>query len=237
MAAISELVTQLNGGDPTGQYQARLALFQTVWSAGGPGKEGERAELNSALLAEMAVEGNSPRTKGEIARLLSKIGGDQEAMALADTLTNPDVREMARWSLDRIPSPVATAALVQAARRGSGTEFRVGAIGSLGHREGSEVVTALQGLAAEEHEPEVRLAALEALANHPEASSDSLFAQALDAGGQQPRVLKARVRLGDTLLKAGQRDAAKFVFEAVAKYPHGKGPQQAAAQRALEEIG
>ena len=154
MAAINELVAQLNGGDPTQQYQARLALFQAVWSAGRPGNDAERGDVAGALVAEFNAEGNSARTKGEVARLLSKIGGDAEATALAGVLSNPDVREMARWALDRIPSTVATAALIQAARRGSGTEFRVGAIGALSRREGTEAVTALQELAAEEHEPD-----------------------------------------------------------------------------------
>jgi hypothetical protein len=59
----------------------------------------------------------------------------------------------------------------------------------------------------------------------------------LEAGGERTRVMKARIRLGDTLLAAGQRDAAKGVFAAVASHPNVKGPQQEAARRALAEIG
>ena len=243
MESINALVTQLGSGDQVKEYQARLALFLLVWRAGKPGGEVEQAQVADALAVELtAADGGKPRhaarVRGELCRLLSKIATDQHVPAIGAALADAETREMARWALDRIQSPLATAALIETATKGSGTEFRVGAVAALGSRQGPEATAALNECAANQ-ETEIRLAALEALANQPEAASDALITAAMateTAPRAKKRLAKARIRLGDRLLSAGNREAAKAIFQEVAASAADQ-PQKDAAARALAEIG
>lgn len=238
MPNISELVVQLGNGDQVQEYRARQALFQAVWHGARPGNEAETSQLASALCAELSSSQHSTRVRGEVCRFLSKVAGASEVQSLAAQLSDADVREMARWALERIPAAEATSALIACAQTAEAVEFRVGAIGSLAHKRGAEVVACLAACAADK-EPEVAIAALEALAEQCDPASDAAFAQALAAGGSERtivRIVRARLRLADSLVHAGHSDSAKAVFQAIAAGPAAP-IQQAAAQRALAELG
>lgn len=243
MATISELAAQLGSDDQTAAFKAKQALNQAVWHT----RDADAGAVAKEIAAEYGAKAEgkdepkySPKVRSELAQALSLIGSDAEVPALdAAAKASPD-REMARWSLDRIPSATSTVALILAARSDVGTEFRVGAISSLGKRTGApiDVNTALKELAADK-ELEVRIAALEALANLGDAASDALLAEAIAKGGPDratSRLVKARIRLGDALLRAGKKDEAKSVFQAIYAGAADE-PQKKAAERALTEIG
>jgi hypothetical protein len=241
MPNISELAEQLSSDDQVAAYKATQALKEAAWRAGKSGAAALAAELAAAYSAraEGSDEPKYPaRTRGILAQALSLVGGDAEVPVLRAAAQAAPDREMARFALERIPGGAATEALIEAARQDVGTEFRVGAIGALGRRCEPAATAALKELAAD-GELEIRLAALEALACHPDASSDALLAQACAQAAherEKARLAKARVRLADTLAQAGQKEAAKAVFQAVAQ-SEADGPQKQAASRALAELG
>lgn len=249
MANIEQLCDDLGSGDQPKVFRAKRELVLLAAAAGAPGKDAERAALAAELAnAEAAsrprdekdktpVPVYSGRVRGEVARALSEVGGDMEVPALKSQLTDFDAREMARWALDRITCQAATDALVEAALNAVGTEFRVGAINALGRRGASNVVDALKKCAADS-DREVRLAAVEALANHVDASADAAMVAAGRLGGYRSalRVTKARVRLAENLARAGQKDAAKTIFQQVAA-GEALEPQKKAARAALARLG
>lgn len=252
MANVSELVGQLGAGDQAQAYAAWRQLQTMTAAVGGPGKEVQRSELAAALAAEMnaATETkndrgkvsqsprHSPKVRGLAARLLALVAGEAEVSALGKLLNDFNTREMARWALDRIQSPGATAALVELTKSAVGPEFRIGVINALGRRGGEDVRLAL-AQSALDHDEEVRLAAAEALANLSAPESDQVFDAVLKIGQPSPaakrRLMKARLRLAEGLVRSGQAAAGKKVYEAVvASEP--EPPQLEAAQTALKAL-
>lgn len=252
MATVAELVSHLNQADPAQAFAAWRQLQTMTLAAGGAGNEAPRAELAAALAAEMTATNEqkndkgkvthspkyTPQVRSQVARLLSDVAGESEVAAVRQLLDDFNVREMARWALDRITAPGATATLVDLAKQAVGPEFRVGVVNALGRRSGNDVRAALEQCATDADE-EVRLAALEALANLPAAESDAVLESALQASSARPaaqlRLWKARLRLAEGLVRAGQAAAGKKVYEAVAA-AGGESPQVAAAKRALQSM-
>ena len=152
-----------------------------------------------------------------------------EAPALKQSLADFESRELARFALDRMTCQAATDALAEAALEAVGAEFRVGVVNALGRRSGSGVVNALKKCATDA-DPHVRLAAAEALANHPDASADELLVAAGKQSGDRAalRMAKARIRLAEGLVRAGQQEAGKKIYQAVAQ-SDAEGPQKKAA--------
>lgn len=255
MLSLEQVIDQLGSSDQVKAYQARQALHQRCAEAGAAGREAQRRELAAALAA--AIQATRPSSdpkkpaeqtplrsasvRGQLARALASVGGEPEVPALRAALKDFDVREMARWALDRMTCQGATDALVEAATQGVGVEFRVGAINALGKRNGSSVTAALRQCAADA-DYDVRLAAIEALANHPDPAHDEVISGVSPAGpsgsGKRvgKRVARARIRLADKLARAGQKDAARKIFQAVAE-SKADDAQKKAARVAIAELG
>jgi HEAT repeat protein len=179
------------------------------------------AKAEEAKDAEGKAFKYSSAVRGQVARALCEVGGDMEVPALKTALADFDAREMARWALNRMTCQAATDALIEAASKAVGTEFRVGAVNALATRSASAVLEALKQCAADA-DPEVRLAAAEALANHADASLDSIIAPVAAAGGPraESRIARARIRLAAQLAKAGQKDAARGIYQATERLRH-----------------
>jgi aminopeptidase N len=245
MASVQELADQLNSGDQPAVYRAKRALSEMVTAAGTPGKEGERAKLATDLAqAEVArnEKGDAPKygtkSRGEIARALAEVGGDMEVPALKEALGDFDAREMARFALDRMTCQAATDALADAALNAVGIEFRVGAINALARRHGSQVVDVLKACAGD-NDPEIHLAAAEALSNHADAMSDPLLrelAKHAAAPRAELRLTKARVRLASRLASAGQKDAARQIYQSILD-SDAAAAQKRAAGTGLAQLG
>lgn len=239
---VDQIVEQLASGDQVAGYRARRALEQLTAAVGAPGAEGRAAA--AARLAEHLLatqEGNqtprySAEVRGVLARALGDIGGEAEVGPLKAVLSDFDVRENARFALQRLPDQAAAEALAEAAVQAVGSEFRIGTVAALGMRSGAKVVDTLRLCAADE-DREVSLAALEALANHADASSDALFSQATEQAGPRyrARIERARLRLAETLERAGQAAAARSIYQVLATGATDEAPR-AAAQAALERL-
>ena len=168
------------------------------------------------------------------------MGSDAEVPALVQTLSDFDVREMARFALDRIPTAEAAKALAEADDKLVGEEFRVGVTNALGKRRDAVAVEALKK-ATSDTSSEIRLAAAEGLALQPDASGDTAILEVRkQLGSASPRAAKrmdiARLQLAATLAKAGQKDAARGIYQGLASDGADEA-QKKAAKSALEHLG
>jgi len=158
---------------------------------------------------------------------------------LKETLQDFGTREMARWALEGVVSPAGTAVLIAASQNAVGPEFRIGVINALGKKSGPEVVAELKRSCLDE-DVEVRTAAAEALANFADPTSDAVLAAVLRFGEPTPRIrerlVKARLRLAENLIRAGQTEAGQAILQSILA-EGGEGPQAKAAQRALDALG
>jgi HEAT repeat protein len=242
MNELPTVLDQLNSSDEPTAYKGRLALTKIVADAGAPGQEAGRDEV-ARLLAEALGNGGkySVSARQEIARRLGEIGGDREVPALESALVDLDVREAARFGLDRIPTKSATDALVKASKSLIGARFLAGIANALGQRTGDGVVDALTQLTADPS-VEVRLAAAEGLAQQADESADAKIVSVMEqtdlalTAQEVGRLWKARVRLAGQLSAANKKAEAKRILEAIvaAKPP---APQLKAAQMSLESMG
>lgn len=247
---ISRLVAEL-GKDQETEYKANLELQRIVARANAPGAEDERAAVAAALVAELnamteptkddrgrdvpARIKHSPRVRNRVCRLLSYVAGPNEVPAYVGVLPDLQLREMARCALDRVPGREATDALI-GALEDVGPRFRIGVINSLARRGGDAALAAVKSAAADE-DPEVRINAIEALSAFPDASSDLLIIEATRTGPARHRVRaqRARVRLAETLHRAGYNGEAKRIFTAIHDGDAGAA-QKRAAEIALEAM-
>lgn len=249
MNSISELIAQLGGDDQAKVHQTRQNLIDMACKAGRPGNAAGQTEFADAVAAELTAttktkskDGkeeerpkNPVRVRNGLCQLLSRVATDSHVPALAAALTDREIREMARWGLDRLPGEASTKALVSALEQ-VGPEFRVGVINALSKRKGSDVQAALLRATAD-GDNEVRLAAVEALANFAEPSNDEPIVAATKTGlpRERTRAQKARVRLADSLRLAGKKDAAVAIYKAIMANDADE-PQKKAARLALEQL-
>lgn len=250
MAAVTELCNDLCSGEQVKAYQARQALTKLCYEVGASGRESDKTATAQELAKFLAKTKPAKDNRGEatvesintslgatdVCRALASVGGDAEVAAVAECLKNIDLREAARWCLTRMNCQAATDALVAALQTAAGTEFRVGLINALAKKNGSATVEALRA-ATTDNEPEVRLAAAEALAQVPDAALDALIAATATGASTRraARTVRARMRLAETLLRTGQKDAAKTVFAAIAS-ADVPVPQKKAAAAAVATL-
>lgn len=247
MASIKELVKQLDDKQEVA-YRAYKALEGIVTRASAPANDQERAaaaadlaaELNAMTKPEKDKNGkekppklvHSTRVRNRVARLLSYVAGAKEVPALVQALADLEVREMARFALDRNTSNEATQALIKTLDE-VGPTFRTGVVNALGKRQGAGVLARLRQ-ATEDEDGQVRIAAVEGLANFADASNDAFITKATKAKCPRcrTRAHQARVRLAEKLRKAGKKSAAKRIYKAVCAGDADE-PQKKAAEIGL----
>jgi hypothetical protein len=248
MATIEELAKQLGSDDQVKMYQAKQEVLLLTAEAGAPGKDRQRSDMAAEMAKCLTTEKEEKDKKGKVSkvpelnvqgrslvcRYLANVGDQSEVATLERAMQDFDVREMARWGLARMTCQAATDALVKAAASGIGDEFRVGAINALAGRSGSNVRETLVKCAASPS-PEVRLAAIEALACDAEPANDAVMARAPGGMRAGKRVAKARLRLAENLVAAGQKQAGRQIFQQIADGKYDPA-QQKAAQAALKRM-
>ncbi|HEX4144508.1 MAG TPA: hypothetical protein VHY91_13460 [Pirellulales bacterium] len=251
MANVNELAKQLGSSDQVKVYQAKQEMVLLTAEAGAPGKDRQRSDMAAEMAKCLATEKEQKDNKGKVSkvpelnaqarslvcRYLANVGDQSEAAALERAMQDFDVREMARWALSRMTCQAATDALAKAAKTGIGDEFRVGAINALAGRSGSNVRETLVACAGS-GSPQVRLAAIEALASDADPGNDAVLAKVAVGEGVRAgkRVAKARLRLAENLVAAGQKQAGRQIYQQIADGKYDRA-QQKAAQAALKRIG
>ena len=246
-SSVKEWVAQLASEKPAEAFKGYKQAEDAATRATAPGKESARAELAAALAAELNAKtaprkdekgktiGPEPMYKpvvhGKICRLLACVAGAKEVPALVEALGNLSVREPARCALAANASAEATEALIKALEE-VGAEFRVGVVNALGKRPGEKVVSVLRKAAAGDEAPEVRIAAVEALANIPEPANAEVVLKATQCKCPvgATRAWKAAVRLAENLRKVGMKSEAAELYRKI----EASGPK---AQKAAAGIG
>jgi hypothetical protein len=254
---IKRIARHLESDNQIKAYQARQALAKLEADLGAATMDKERAkaceQIVEILTAQIdVIDPKKPKDKPKkepkyaaesrnlLIRALATLGRDTEVSALETALDDFETREMARWSLDRMTCERASEVLAEAATKKVGDEFRIGVINSLGRKPTDDTIIAALKKCHVDNELEVRLAAVEALANHGDASFDALIA----AVGKPPknaainprtklRISKARMRLAEQLAKAGDKESARKIYQQLAA-DGAEGAQKKAADLALK---
>jgi len=131
-AAVKPLAALVVGTELEVGRAAKRAIWQIVRHAGRPGADSERQSVVTELLAVLD-EDRPPLLRREVMWMLSELAGDEAVPALANRLTDPELREDARMTLQRIPGQASLAAL-KAALAGAPADFRPNLAQSLRQR-------------------------------------------------------------------------------------------------------
>ena len=229
-------------------YQARREIARAVDKATQPGEPSRREALAVALAAELTAKSDSGGTdetqqqakhsatvRNVLCQFLGQIATDDQVPALVVALGDLETREMARCALERIPAVGASKALSEALEQ-VGPEFRIGVVNALARQRWLHANTALRR-AAQDPDTEVRMAAIRGLANFPEASNGKLIVAATKTGSRsdRARAQKARVRLAQTLRRAGLKEPAITIFRSILA-DEMEGPWKTAARLTLEQL-
>jgi len=216
-SAVAPLAAIAAGDDHTAARAAWLSLEAIVADATRPGAESKRKAVSLALVEVLEKSADRPvEFRRELLRLLARVARGEAVPALARLLDDPELREMARWALARIPTNSAARALGDAISRSKG-EFKIALMGALARN--PYVGAALGALIAQTRDPDpkVRLAALDALASvgNPRAAQ-AVFEMVRDAEGDElEAMLSDYLRFAEALLRNHQFQAARRVYEDV----------------------
>ncbi len=256
---VTQWIDQMGDQNQVIAYFAYQSLLEKVLHTGAPDRAQEQALLAAALgqaLVARAGQGraqpspfdNNPflaaaasqtveyryaaRVRVNLARLLGYLPHEAVVPFLARALEDLDARDMARCSLECHPSEKAAEALI-ASLDSAGAVFRVGVVNSLAKRKGEKVAAALRK-AAEDSQPEVRMAALEALADLPDAAHDVPIERGTRSASEEERRRAhiTRARLAETLRASGDRQGAARICQAILA-SDAPEPQKKAARLAL----
>ena len=230
--SVSELVPQLGSDKAAEAFKAFRQLRDAATRATEPGKESECAELAAALAGELNAKTPprkdekgkdigpemkyKPVVRNKICQVLAYVGGAKEVPALVEALGDFDVRECARGALAANTSDDATEALIKAVEA-VGVEYRVGVVNSLAKRPNEKVVGVLRTLATGDEDPDIRIAAVEALANIPEPANIETVLKGTQCTMTcaATRAWKAAVRLAENLRKAGMKSEAAELYRKI----------------------
>ncbi|MCX7016106.1 MAG: HEAT repeat domain-containing protein, partial [Candidatus Sumerlaeota bacterium] len=177
------------------------------------------------LTAEATIAG-----KQYACRELSRIGSGDSVPALAALLASPDLSDMARLALERIPGPAASQALLQSLPGVKG-EQRIGVVDSLGVLRAEQAVPALAGLLADS---DAAIAGAAANALGKIGTSDAARALADSAakasGPQRAALIDAALNAASLLVQAGKTEEGARICDGLLSAENSPYVQAAALQ-------
>ncbi len=216
----------------------KRAIQKIVFTATKPNAEKMRQEVEEELI-NILWGSFSDEAKRYAIEMLSFGGREKAANRLASFLEKEDFREMARWSLERIPSTAATHVLVDAAHGETDPEWASALIKTLGQRgdvEGLEPV--LVGMLSPNED--IRLTSLAAAGRilHPKTES-TIMRRVKDAEGHEKLVAtNSALLLAEGWMEKGQKDRAEQIyrwFYEEEKDPHYRSAGLAGIAQVLKE--
>jgi len=233
-AALDKAFEALKTYDWGKDRSALQALDDAV--AAAHGDAAARKALETRLAAVLGSD--APRAaKDVVCRQLSLVGSAEAVPALAGLLPSPELSQMARYALERIPDAAATAALRDALPKTEGLQ-KVGVINSLGVRRDAESAAALTAL-LENQDQQVAAAAAAALG----AIASPEAAKALDEFQKKaPDKLKlavadARLCCAEHMLAAGKKVEAMAIYKSLSGEDQPKHVRLAAIRGLLAVTG
>ncbi|MCE9631027.1 MAG: hypothetical protein K8S94_10000 [Planctomycetia bacterium] len=189
------------------------APFQTIDAAviAAHADTALRSDLETRFAAILGP-GTSRAAKEYVCRKLSLIGTAASVPALAALLADKDNSHMARFALERISGPEPVDAL-RKALGDVGGDLKAGMISSLASRRDAASVPLFAALLA--GDPAVAIAAARGLGRIASPAAAAALAAAKATGPVADAVIDARLACADAFLAAGDRTAAKAIFEAI----------------------
>jgi HEAT repeat protein len=188
------------------------------------------ANLETALLGVLQSDAPLAAKRG-VCKRLGLIAGERSVAVLAGMLTDAETSDIARYSLERIPSPRVEGALREALPKTQG-RTRIGIINSIGNRGDSQAVAPLGKLLGDADD-DVAQAAAWALGRIGGAEAIRLLAARKDSA-------QGRVReeiLDAYLVCAGRLAAEGNTSEAEARYRELNAEGMPAAIRRAASLG
>jgi HEAT repeat protein len=232
---VAQLVGMLYGQNMNAHRAAEQALAAIVHRATRPAAETERAEVANALLkcAQNTAFNQSAREKALY--YLSLAGGRESVPGLSAMLSDPAMREMARFALVRIAVPEAGRALTNALTRAD-PAFQVAILGGLAERKERAAAPIVSKL-LRSTDPQVRRAAIETLGSIPDRSSAELLwgIRTSATGWEKIAARDAYIRLAESLLTVGSPKAAEPMFSRLSRQAES-AVEKCAALRGLAKI-
>jgi HEAT repeat protein len=184
-----------------------------------------RKELEATLTAILTED--VPRAaKDFICRKLRVIGTDDCVSALAGLLPDKDLSHMARYALERIPTPGAAKALRDALPKVEEAQ-KVGIIGSLGVRQDADSVGALSRELSDSQSPVAQAAACALGAIQTAAAAKAL------SKSNHPAAIDASLCCAEAFLTDGKRIEALAIYNGLATDEQPKHIRMAATRGKL----
>jgi HEAT repeat protein len=228
--AVPQLFKLMGGENPTAALWAKKAVRAMAHHAARPSADKERAAVSAAFVAQVKSEATMD-VRSFAVEMLSFVGRDDAVPTLAALLKEKDLREMARWSLERIPGRRATEAIAKAVASAD-AEFKVALIKTLGAR-GDVAAVPTVVAALNDSSPEVVRAAVAALGNLPDARSETVLH---GMKSSVPQARDALLHLAETFHAKGDHRAAERIYRQIyesATTEHEK----CAGLRGLAQVG
>lgn len=212
---VAKSLERLAGTDEAAHGQARADLEALVKAATGSNADWKRRVVAKAF-ARALREAQAPRVKLAFLQGVQSIGKWEVVSTVGGILNNPEeepvVRVAALHALEVNPAVGAKKELRKAITTTTGP-LRLGVIKVLGTRHDPLSAGALIA-AANEADPDVQLAALEALADIGEISAVPIAESALESyeGERLEAARRAYVRYGDSLVRNSERGQARRIY-------------------------
>lgn len=181
------------------------------------------------------LNSSAPRAAKDVAcRELSLIGTAQAVPALARLLSDEELSHMARFALERINDPSASAALRQALPLLAGG-LQIGVVESLGHLKDAPAAPVLAQLLDKNHDN--NSAVVLALGRIGTLESERALKKFEGAASETERILvtAARLMAAENLTAVGQATIASNIFHEIYSAPHA-GPLRFASLSGLLSV-
>ncbi|WP_165232531.1 HEAT repeat domain-containing protein [Aquisphaera insulae] len=209
--------------------QSQQAWQRACWTAGAPGREGERAEACRLMAAKLPVEGRAP-VRVWLLKQLERIGREESVDAIAACLADPDklVRDAAVRAIANNPAPAAGDKLRAAMAEATGPA-KLALIDALGFRAEPASIQALARELKTSRGPQARAAA-HALGRIGTPETVEVLESAL---GPDPAVAR---EAADALAKIAGKDLSAGKVEEAAKIASALQTRPESGLVALEAV-
>lgn len=187
--------------------------------------------IEKKLIGALEAPGTKYAGKQYVLRILRRMGTKQCVGPVSKLLTDKELSHMARYTLQRLPCPEATRALLDALKRCEG-DLKVGVVGSLGDRSGSEVVAALAPY-AHGKDSKLALAAVKSLGRIGSAEAAQVLAKAEVPASLERARDSALLACADAISEDGGASQARALYRALSEDTTRPVMVRLAAQRGL----
>ncbi|HET8547928.1 MAG TPA: HEAT repeat domain-containing protein [Bryobacteraceae bacterium] len=215
-AVIPQLGKIAASQDPGVAKAGREALATIVHSVGKDPMTANRAAAVKGLL-DLTGSDNTPAVRVHAMRLLSNIAGEESVPAIGKQLSNPELREEAAFTLERIGGGAVVKAFM-AAYRDSKDDFRPRILAALGHLRAAEA-TELVTEAMRSPNKDVALAAARAFGRTGRKPAGQIPAVALTGTWDQIEYADSQLRYADGRAKDGDTAEAMRVYRTMLDRP------------------